>query len=168
MRSFLIATVLGCFLSAPAFASDACYSPAELQAEHLLRLHSQLMVITVTCRTGSQGEDLVSAYTGFTNANIQELHDAEQTMMHYYKAQGRSDAVEWLDKLRTKLGNEFGQVIADMSAPAFCQKWRDKPLAYRQLSKADVENEVERMTIAEHSYVRPCNGAGTQLAKKGQ
>ena len=48
------------FFSAPAFAASACYSPAELQAEHLLRLHSELMVITVTCRTGSQGEDLVA------------------------------------------------------------------------------------------------------------
>jgi hypothetical protein len=168
MRNFLIASIFACFLSAPAFAAGACYSPIELQAEHLLRLHSELMVITVTCRTGSQGEDLVRAYTGFTNYNIGELHDAEQTMVRYYEAHGANDGVEKLDQLRTKLGNEYGQKIADMSAPVFCQKLRDKPLAYRELDKGDVRDEVERMTISEHSYVRPCNGAPTQLAKKGQ
>jgi hypothetical protein len=139
-----------------AFAEPACYSAAELEAEQMLRLHSELMVVTVTCQVGSRGDSLVPAYTGFTKRNIAALHEAEQTMTSYYENHGSGDGQDRLDKLRTKLGNEFGQKIADMSAQAFCNAYRDKVIAFYQASSADVLNEVERMEIADKSYVQPC------------
>jgi hypothetical protein len=143
------------FATSFALAAPACYSPAELEAEHLLRLHSELMVITVTCHVGSQGEDLVAAYTGFTNTHIKQLHEAEQTMTKYYNGQGR-DGEEQLDKLRTKLANEFGQKIADLSAQPFCDAYRDKVVAFSTATNSDLLNEVERMEIADKSYIEPC------------
>jgi len=151
----------------PALADKACYSPAELEAEQLLRLHSELMVITVTCHTGSQGEDLVSAYTTFTKFNIKKLHDAEQTMMRYYEAHGDSNGTEQLDKLRTKLGNEYGQKIADISAPMYCKEYRDKVLTYCHILPNQLGDEVQRMCVAERSYVPPCAPPST-VAKKQQ
>ena len=151
----------------PAFAAGACYTPAQQQAEQLLRLHSELMVITVTCRTGSNGEPLPAAYGDFTKKNINVLHDAEQTMIAYYKANTKGNPQDHLDRLRTILGNEFGQKDADMSAPAFCGMYRDRVLQFDGASPADVQNEVQRMEIAERSYVKPCNMPGTVVAKKG-
>jgi hypothetical protein len=154
---FLFAGILFLlFVSAgPAFAAPTCYSPTELPAEHLLRLHSELMVITVTCRQGSQGEDLVAAYTGFTNRNIIVLHNAEQTMIRFYGGPG-GKGVQKLDTLRTKLGNEYGQKIADMSAPAFCGAYRDRVVSFYRATSGDVQNEVLRMQTIEKSYVQPC------------
>ncbi|MDP9127612.1 MAG: hypothetical protein M3N08_05055, partial [Pseudomonadota bacterium] len=50
-------------------AAAACYTPAELQAEQWLRLHSELMVTTVTCHQSSLGENLVPFYTRFTQTH---------------------------------------------------------------------------------------------------
>jgi len=151
----------------PAFAANTCYTAEQMEAEQLLRLHSELMVITVTCRQGSQGEALPAAYGDFTHRNIRMLHDAEQTMIAYFRDNQSGDPVEHLDRLRTILANEFGQKSATMTAPEFCTAYRDKVLAYDAATSADVLNEVERMKLAERSYAPPCAGSHTVMAKKG-
>ena len=45
------------------------------------------------------------------------LHDAEQTLIQHYKAIYGGKGIDRLDKLRTRLANEYGQMIADVSAP---------------------------------------------------
>ena len=161
---FFVAAVAA-VLASPAFAGPACYTPAQMQAEQLLRLHSELMVITVTCRTGSRGEDLPAAYGDFTKKHIRVLHDAETAMTDYYKTHGHGNATDQLDRLRTRLANEFGQKAADMSGPAFCAAYRDRVLKFDEAIGADVENEVQRMVIAERSYAPSCPG-GMGMAKK--
>lgn len=143
------------FAACPAFA--ACYGPAERHAEQLLRLHSELMVIAATCRTGSDGEDLPSAYGEFTQANLGPLQDAERTMIFYYQTHAKGDPVSHLDRLRTLLGNEFGMKSAKMSAPAFCAAYRDKPLLFAAASPASVEDEVRRMEMSDRAYVKTCS-----------
>lgn len=146
-----------CGLAMPVVAAPACYEPQQIRAEQLLRLHSELMVITVTCRQGSNGQDLVSAYSGFTKRNIGALREAEQTMIAYYKTRGGGDAVAKLDRLRTLLGNEYGQKAADMSAPVFCGAYRDRVLSFYGASARDIDGEVMRMTAAERSYAKSCD-----------
>ena len=162
--------VLGAALvvfAVPAWAGSACYSPEQMQAEQVLRLHSELMVITVTCRQGSEGQDLPAAYGAFTQKNIHLLHDAEQTLIAYYRDTTKGDAVGHLDHLRTLLGNEFGQKVADMSAPAFCAAYRDKVLYFTAAPQVDVDTQVKGMEISERSYVKSCGGRKTVVAKKG-
>jgi hypothetical protein len=118
-------TLWGMLAMSSAHASP-CYAPNEMRAEQLLRLHSELMVIAVTCKQSSMGDNLITFYTGFTRKNINVLHDAEQTLIAHYRSNGGGDPVGRLDKLRTKLANEFGQQIADASAPTFCAQRRDK------------------------------------------
>lgn len=160
--------ILFSILAQSAFAANQCYSPEELRAEQLLRLHSELMVITVTCRQSSIGENLVPDYTGFTKSNIGTLHDAEQTMIHFYKVNYGGDGVERLDKLRTKLGNEYGQKIADESAPVFCNESRDKVVNFYMARPEQVDAEVDRMVSEEKSYGHLCRPQGARLAKHGQ
>jgi hypothetical protein len=120
------------------------------------------MVITVTCRVGSGGQDLASTYGDFTKKNIHVLHEAEATMQAYYKASQKGNPQDHLDRLRTILANEYGQKSADMSAPVFCGTYQDKVVRMDAASSADVQNEVERMTLAEHAYAHLCSAkAGT-------
>lgn len=135
----------------------ACYTPEELRAEQLLRLHSELMVITVACHTGSQGENLVPAYTGFTKENIATLHAAEQTLIRFYAMQYGDNGIAELDTLRTKLGNEYGQSMADISAPVFCSQERDKVLALYRATPQQLATEVLHMTANEKSYAPLCH-----------
>jgi len=150
--SFIVAG-LAC---APAFAGGACYSPVELQAEQLLRLHSELMVISLTCRQSSTGQDLISAYTGFTRNNIAILRDAEQTLIHYYGEQDGGNGIAELDRLRTKLGNEYSQKIADASAPAFCRQKRDRVMVLYYDTPRQIASEIHNMMASERFYGSMC------------
>lgn len=165
MRKTLLAVLLLFMPAMQVFAEESqCYSPTELQAEQLLRLHSELMVITVTCAQSSTGDNLVPMYTGFTRANLPALHAAEQTMMHYYKLNFDGAPVDHLDRLRTRLGNEFGQKIADISAPEFCRQFRDKVVAFYGATPAQIYQESLRMEQTEKSEHPLCKNSATHVA----
>ncbi len=142
--------------AAPAFAKAACYAPKQIYAEQLLRLHSKLMVITVTCHQASTGQELTPAYTSFTRKNIGALRDAEQTMIAYYKANERGNPVARLDRLRTKLGNEYGQRVAKQSAAGFCAMYRDDVLRLAAATADELDMQVRSMEEAERPYGKPC------------
>lgn len=166
LRPFLAAAFA--LAALPALAANACYTPAQLEAEQALRLHSELMVVTVTCRQGSEGQSLPAAYGDFTKKNIGYLHNAEQTMETYYKSTHRGDPVAMLDDLRTRLANEFGQKSADMSPDAFCAAYRDMVVQLDGASPLEVENQVQRMEASYRPYVKPCSGGATVVARKGR
>ena len=160
MKSLLFLCAALILATTPAFAaskSGACYSQAQLQAEQILRLHSDLLVITLTCKIGSNGQDLPAAYGNFTKKNIRVLHDAEQTMIDYYRSKG-PDPVGHLDHMRTLLANATTQKSADMGgALPFCAQYRDKVWQFEALSPADVQNEIQRMETSERSYQKLCS-----------
>jgi hypothetical protein len=143
-------------VAAPAFAGTACYMPEQTRAEQWLRLHSELMVITVSCHHGSEGQPLPDAYAAFTRKNIHTLHEAEQTMIAHYKTTAKGSPIDALDRLRTRLGNEFGKKMADMSAPAFCALYRDKVTQLNVASPFDIDSQIRRMEITERTYAKPC------------
>ena len=158
VKMFLVALCLMTLAPLSAHAAGRCYSPEEIKAERLLRLHSELMVITVTCKQGSTGRDLVRAYTGFTQRHIGPIKQAEDTMAHYYAAAYGGTGLTQLDKLRTKLANEFGQLSANESAPAFCARRRDKVTAMYDSPPAALADESMRLYAASLSYEPACGG----------
>ncbi len=159
-RSLCARCVLAAVLAAhavPASSAPTCYTPEEMRAEQLLRLHSELMVITAVCRKGSTGQPLPQAYSAFTNKHIDTLRDAEQTMMAYYKATLKGNSVRHLDHLRTKLANEYGQKAATMTSPQFCAAYRDKVVRYRIATAQEVENEERLLEQAGKAYAPLCD-----------
>jgi len=153
-RFFLLVLFM---LPAPVWAQSQCYSEDEMRAEQLLRLHSELMVITVMCHQSSKGINLIPYYTGFTKRYIQPLHDAEEVMQHHYSATYGGNGVDQLDRLRTRLANEISQQIADSSAPEFCAERRDKVLVMYRASAHDVNNEVGRLVDDAQPYESLCD-----------
>ncbi|MGE4351402.1 MAG: hypothetical protein AB7E52_04345 [Bdellovibrionales bacterium] len=143
MKKLCLALLFVC-LSSPALAGGKCYTVDEVQAERLIRLHSELMVITLTCKQGSTGRDLVRAYTGFTQRHIRSLEKAEKILSHYYAQTYGGNGISRLDKLRTRLANEYGQQSANASAPVFCARLRDKVTSmYDSLSPSVLEQAVQ-------------------------
>ena len=163
----LLAALATALIAAPSYAASTCYTPDQIRAEQLLRLHSELMVITAMCRQGSTGENLSTAYGDFTKKNITVLHNAEQTMIAYYKEKEKGDPQDKLDQLRTRLGNEYGQKAANQSAPAFCAAYRDEVLRFDAAAQLAVETEVRRLTLSQPTYEPPCPPEKTVVAKKG-
>lgn len=146
-------------LAAPGFAADQCYSSEELRAEQVLRLDSELMVITLTCKQGSKGQSLPAAYGAFMRNNADLLRQAEATLIHYYGICYGDSGVSHLDTLRTKLGNEASQEVADVSAPIFCAQHRDRVLWYYLSTGSKLQAEVTRMMQENKSYGRLCESA---------
>ena len=163
----LLAALATTLIAVPSYAASTCYTPEQIRAEQLLRLHSELMVITAMCKQGSAGENLAVAYGDFTKKNITVLHNAEQTMIAYYKEKEKGDPQDKLDHLRTRLGNEYGQKAANQSAPAFCAAFRNEVLRFDTAAPLAIETEVRRMTISLPTYAPPCTADKTVVAKKG-
>jgi hypothetical protein len=158
--SFLFALML----AVPVFANPgkACYSPIELKAEQLLRLHSELMVISYACKRSSQGFDLISVYTAFTQSNLPELQKADQTLLHHYQTTYGGDGLVQLDDLHTRLGNEAGQVIADQSLESFCNNNRDVPVTMYFADHKHIDAEIKRMATWTKSYDALCKVVATK------
>lgn len=162
----LLTALLMVLLSGPALAAGRCYTAEETRAENVLRLHSELMVITVTCKQSSSGRDLVRAYTGFTRRNIEQIKKAEKTMSRHYAARHGGDGISQLDTLRTKLANEFGQQSADASAPRFCAQRRDRVIALYDSPPASLEAESIKAYATSWSYEPPCDKSLKTAAAK--
>jgi hypothetical protein len=122
----------------------ACYSPAEQAAEQGVRLHSELMVISVTCRYGSYRQNLPQVYRQFTQRNLGLIKGWESTMMNYYKKEGGGGEAG-LNRLRTVLSNEASQIMANMGAPSYCEKMRDKVVAASAWNPKAIQAELQRM-----------------------
>ena len=148
--------LLAALYPAQAYAAKACYSAEHVKAENMLRLHSELLVIALTCEKASDGQDLPSAYTSFTKKNLPVLKKAEQTMMGYYKSLSKNPTNS-LDELRTKLGNEFGKKAAELSPDAFCYNYKDKVVILRDASAPQVVQHANAFEDAgQKTLVSPC------------
>lgn len=132
-------------LFSPAMAAPPCYSTQEAEAEQLLRLHSELMLIALTCRQSNSGRDLIKAYTQFTSRNVAKLHEAEAVMSRYYEKTAKGQGISRLDKLRTRLANECGQEMARESAPSYCAVRRDRAESLYDSSYPDIQLAAARL-----------------------
>ena len=105
----------------PAMAEPAgCYNLDAASAEAAVRIHSKLMVIALTCKYGTDGANLTDAYVSFGRKYTRELQQAENTLIQYYRANGKSGVAE-LDRLRTVLGNEYSNEAAVNDPHEFCK-----------------------------------------------
>ena len=163
MKRLLIAMLLT-VAAVPAHAASRCYGPAEIDAERVLRLHSEMMVVTVTCKQASTGRDLVRAYTAFTRRHVNQIKEAETTMADYYASAYGGDGISRLDTLRTKLANEFGQLVADESAPAFCAQRRDMVVAMHDSPPSSLL-EAGKLLYADSMSYAPTCGKSPKVAQ---
>ncbi|MGE0109428.1 MAG: hypothetical protein AB7S81_06675 [Bdellovibrionales bacterium] len=133
-----------------------CYEPQEAWAEQLIRIHSELMVITLACKYGSHGEPLAAAYGDFTREHKPLLQRAEARMQAYYR-EGTCGEIDSLDSLRTTLANDYGIRVAEVKANRFCQQYRDKVVRMRNLSTAQLDREVQLASMVNETYNPLCS-----------
>lgn len=122
MKKLFAALVAVLCLSLTAQAQAAgCYSSAEFEAEQGLRIHSELMVIGLTCLRMPGGQDLYRKYATFTRNNQELIAGYEETIISYYRAQGVPNAETKLHTLRTNLANGISRHTVEMGTLSFCQ-----------------------------------------------
>lgn len=110
-----VATVLA---ARPAAASRMCYNMAEFEAEQGLRIHSELMVIGLTCAKMPYGGNLYSKYQTFTAKNQNLISMYESALIEHFRKEG-GNAEAQFHTLRTGLANHISQ-LAIGNVVGFC------------------------------------------------
>lgn len=103
-----------------AFAAKGCYDIHQFEAEQGLRIHSELLVISLTCQKVPGYSTLYSKYQQFTKKNQILLSDYENRLINFYKNEGARSPAKKLHSLRTDLANEISQHAIVMSVTSFC------------------------------------------------
>ena len=137
-------------LPLPAVAAG-CYGAAEQEASQLVRLHSQLMVITLSCRTTDTGEPLPPAYQKFTQTHLQAIKDAERRLMVWHKG-----STGKLDRIRTDFSNEYSRELARMSPKGYCDAYRNYVVTAAGFSQPQLGQELQKMAAGYSDKVKAC------------
>ena len=103
-----------------------CYSLSEFESEQGLRIHSELMVIGLTCQKVPGGDKLFPKYQTFTRKNQYLLEEYENTMIRHYRAVGATSPAKSLHNLRTGMANEISQKAIRMNIGAFCGHYKNR------------------------------------------
>lgn len=109
-------------LAAPPPSKGPCYSVAEFEAEQGIRLHTELMVVGLTCQyMDVKGEaSLFNQYKLFTLKHQARIQAWEKTLVDYYKRTAKGNPTRNFDTFRTRLANETSQRAIALSTPVFC------------------------------------------------
>jgi hypothetical protein len=115
--------------------AEACYTAREQEAEQGIRIHSELMVIGLTCMKMPEGQQLYSKYQQFTQKNADLIAGYETDLINYYSKEGVANPEKKFHTLRTDMANDISGKAIAMSTLTFCEKYSshlDQALAMDQ------------------------------------
>ncbi|NUB03979.1 hypothetical protein GBZ48_32725 [Azospirillum melinis] len=123
--------------SAP--ATPACYNRAEHAAEQLMRMHTEMMVVGLTCRTVTPDKKPFDLYQDFSVKNRALLSSSEASLINFYKRSGSGgNATRQFDMFRTELANEISRRAATIGIPQYCANFVDRSVAAKELTADDL------------------------------
>ncbi|CAO3440616.1 hypothetical protein [Azospirillum endophyticum] len=123
--------------SAP--ATPACYNRAEHAAEQLMRMHTEMMVVGLTCRTVMPDKKPFDLYQDFSVKNRALLSSSEASLIAFYKRSGAGgNATRQFDMFRTELANEISRRAATIGIPQYCANFVDRSAAAKDLTADDL------------------------------
>ncbi len=108
-------------LASTTAGAAGCYTMSEFEAEQGLRIHSELMVIGLTCLKMPQGQTSYIKYQKFTQKNQSLIAQYETEMMNFYRKQAAANPEKELHTLRTALANDISTHAITMSTSSFCR-----------------------------------------------
>lgn len=150
---FLILTVV--FLFSASVAQARCYSSAEVEAEQGLRIHSELMVISLNCQHVShRNGNLYIQYKDFSRQHQDLISGYESTMKSYYRRTGRSNPERAINDLRTDLANKVSTDAARMKPNVFCKYYGGRIQQALQMDRAKLRRWAATV-FPSHPVSRP-------------
>lgn len=101
-------------------ALAACYSRAEFDAEQAIRLHTELMVIGLSCHRYFPQQRVFDRYQEFTTRHRALLMEWEKELVAHFRKNERGNPTRLFDAFRTEVANEISQRAALLSVPVYC------------------------------------------------
>src|SRR3954466_10404344 len=158
LRRIVTAVTTACVLvaSTSAWAKPACYSQAEYDAEQAVRLHTELMVIGLTCNAIEADRKLFSKYQQFTTKNPNSLMNWEKVLIGHFRETDKSNPTRKFDDFRTVVANEIAQRSALLTPPVFCQTHSDIVDQALSMSESDLKRYLSEGKNGEIGIAPPC------------
>lgn len=125
-------------------AKAPCYTPAEFEAEQAIRLHTELMVVGLTCQAMDPkgGPSLFAQYKMFTLKHQAAVQGWEKALIAHYKRAGVRNPTKEFDSFRTRLANEMSQRAIALSAQIFCENHVPVVGAAMAMPEKDVQKAI--------------------------
>ncbi len=144
MKKAILSAALALLFASVAPAS-ACYNALQFEAEQGLRIHSELMVIGLTCMKMPGGREIYDEYQEFDVNNASLMEDYSEILLHHYRNEGVRNPQKKLDKLRTDMANNISRMAIDMSTLTFCQKYASHVSRGAEMSPGTVRRWAEQV-----------------------
>lgn len=99
----------------------ACYNRKEHAAEQLMRMHTELMVLGLTCDSIFPEHKSFARYQEFTVKNRKMLSDAEAVLIGHFQRTGGGGTAKF-DTYRTELANQISRRVGVIGSWSYCQQ----------------------------------------------
>lgn len=133
-----------------------CYNASEFEAEQGLRIHSELMVIGLTCLKMPKGDALYTKYQSFTRKNQSLITGYENDMIGYFGKQGMKSPETKLHTFRTELANDISKHAITMSTSSFCQHFGGRIDAALKMDQAKLRKWAQHVWAKSPTTVPVC------------
>jgi hypothetical protein len=165
LRRLAVAVTAACVLatSTSAWAKSACYSAAEYDAEQAVRLHTELMVIGLTCNAIEADRKLFAKYQQFTTKHRTSLMNWEKVLIGHFRETDKGNPTRKFDDFRTVVANEIAQRSALLTPPVFCQSYSDIVDRALSLSDSDLKRYLSESKSGEIAIAPPCGVTVAEL-----
>lgn len=128
-------------------AGSACYTQEEFEAEQAIRLHTEMMMVGLTCRNVVPGKDLFQNYGAFTSKHRTSIQQAEKVLQAHFRKRG--GGAHQFDTFRTELANHSSRRAATLTSQHYCDY-----LAPNALAAPDVPPEQIRKLVSDDAVLR--------------
>ncbi|WP_353859264.1 hypothetical protein [Azospirillum formosense] len=123
---------------AAAAKPGACYSRAEHAAEQTIRMHTEMMVVGLTCQQVNPDKKPFNLYQDFTIKNRSLISNSEASMIDHFRKKGGGNATRQFDMYRTELANEISRRAAVIGTGLYCANFVDRSKAAMDLTADDI------------------------------
>ena len=117
---------------------QACYSRAEHAAEQTIRMHTEMMVVGLTCQQVMPDKKPFNLYHDFTVKNRALISNSEAALIDHFRKRGGGNPTRQFDMYRTELANEVSRRAAVIGTPLYCSTFVDRSKAATELTAADI------------------------------
>ncbi len=154
--------VLPLLMTSTAYAKNMCYTLSEAEAEQGIRIHSELMVISLNCQhmwPQKDGQSLFQQYRLFTAAHANLFSGYDSTLLRFFKRQGQTNtqAEATLNEIRTAVANRISNDAAKTRPDLFCQKYAPRIEKASALSEEKIRKWAQTF-FESHPISKPlCN-----------
>lgn len=137
LLSALVATASMGAAAAP--PKPVCYSRAEHAAEQLIRMHTEMMVVGLTCQSVMPDLKPFDAYHAFTVKNRDLISSNEAVLIQHFRKTASGNPTRRFDTYRTELANEISRRAATIGTNIYCAEFVQRLKSAGELSNDDIK-----------------------------